>query len=97
MGVGCNKAMSWMLLLDISRTSQDLILSELNYKPGTPVSPVAPITFLYDPVKSKVILKTSSLTETRDFNINIIAEFTKPVFGTGFGASMIDKHNIHYK
>jgi len=31
-------------------------------------------------MKPKVVLRTSSLTETRDFNINIIAEFTKPVF-----------------
>ncbi|RDX85024.1 hypothetical protein CR513_33843, partial [Mucuna pruriens] len=55
---------------------------------GSPVSPVAPLTFLYDPMKPKVALRTSSLTETRDFNINIIAEFTKPVFG--FGASMVE-------
>ncbi|XP_027922299.1 uncharacterized protein LOC114180015 [Vigna unguiculata] len=55
---------------------------------GTPVSPVSPITFLYDSMKPKVVLRTSSLTETRDFNINIIAEFTKPVFD--FGASTVE-------
>ncbi|KHN40962.1 hypothetical protein glysoja_039369 [Glycine soja] len=57
-------------------------------KTGTPVSPVAPITFLYDPMKPNVVLRTSSLTETRDFNINIMAEFTKPVFG--FGTSIVE-------
>ncbi|KAG2405235.1 uncharacterized protein HKW66_Vig0044900 [Vigna angularis] len=55
---------------------------------GTPLSPVAPITFLYDSMKPKVVLRTSSLTETKDFNINIIAEFTKPVFD--FGASTVE-------
>ncbi|WVZ07629.1 hypothetical protein V8G54_020975 [Vigna mungo] len=55
---------------------------------GTPLSPVAPITFLYDSMKPKVVLRTSSLIETRDFNINIIAEFTKPVFD--FGASTVE-------
>ncbi|KAK7336077.1 hypothetical protein VNO77_16606 [Canavalia gladiata] len=57
-------------------------------KTGTPVSPVDPITFLYDPMKPSVVLRTSSLSATRDFNINIIAEFTKPVFG--FGASIVE-------
>lgn len=39
-------------------------------------------------MKPMVVLRTSSHTETRDFNINIIAEFTKPVFG--FEASMVE-------
>ncbi|KAL9277823.1 hypothetical protein ACSQ67_024948 [Phaseolus vulgaris] len=70
-------------LKNMSRT--EIITIELQAasilgRTGTPVSPVAPITFLYDPMKPKVVLRTSSLTETRDFNINIIAEFTKPVF-----------------
>jgi len=39
-------------------------------------------------MKPNVVLRTSSLTETRDFNINIIAEFTKPVFG--FVTSIVD-------
>lgn len=39
-------------------------------------------------MKPNVVLRTSSLTETRDFNINIMAEFTKPVFG--FGTSIVE-------
>ncbi|XP_020209395.1 uncharacterized protein LOC109794350 isoform X2 [Cajanus cajan] len=80
-------------LKNISRTeivTIELQAASIAGRTGTPVSPVAPITFLYDPVKPKVVLRTSSLTETRDFNINIIAEFTKPVFGTGSGASMVE-------
>ncbi|KAG4938354.1 hypothetical protein JHK86_044495 [Glycine max] len=78
-------------LKNISRT--EIITIELQAtsilgRTGTPVSPVAPITFLYDPMKPNVVLRTSSLTETRDFNINIIAEFTKPVFG--FVTSIVD-------
>ncbi|RZB59752.1 hypothetical protein D0Y65_042806 [Glycine soja] len=60
-------------LKNISRT--EIITIELQAtsilgRTGTPVSPVAPITFLYDPMKPNVVLRTSSLTETRDFNIN---------------------------
>ncbi|KAL2320299.1 hypothetical protein Fmac_029268 [Flemingia macrophylla] len=78
-------------LKNISRTmiiKIELQAASILGRTGTPVSPVAPITFLYDLVKPRVVLRASSLTETRDLNINIIAEFTKPVFG--FGASMVE-------
>ncbi|KAF7819418.1 uncharacterized protein G2W53_024873 [Senna tora] len=55
---------------------------------GTPVSPVSPITFLYDTMKPGVVLKTSSPSVTKESNINIIVEFTKPVFG--FEASTVE-------
>ncbi|TKY63063.1 hypothetical protein E2542_SST12928 [Spatholobus suberectus] len=78
-------------LTNISRTeiiTVELQAASMLGRTGTPVSPVAPITFLYDPIKPKVVLRTSFLTETRNFNLNIIAVFTKPVFG--FGASMVE-------
>ncbi|GAV64271.1 hypothetical protein CFOL_v3_07789 [Cephalotus follicularis] len=55
---------------------------------GTPVSPVASLTFLYDSTRPGVGLSTSSPRATKDPNINVIVEFTKPVFG--FEASMIE-------
>jgi len=55
-------------------------LNNFNFKPNPNLS--------VDSMKPKVVLRTSSLTETRDFNINIIAEFTKPVFD--FGASTVE-------
>ncbi|XP_061368105.1 uncharacterized protein LOC133311103 [Gastrolobium bilobum] len=78
-------------LKNITRT--EIITAELQVtsilgRTGTTVSPVAPITLLYDAMKPSVVLRTSSLRETRDFNVNIIAEFTKPVFG--FEASMVE-------
>ncbi|KAI8017251.1 hypothetical protein LOK49_LG04G03527 [Camellia lanceoleosa] len=54
---------------------------------GTPVSPVAPITFLYDSSEPGVGLSTSSSGVTKESNVNIIIEFTKPVFG--FEASKV--------
>ncbi|XP_024031820.1 uncharacterized protein LOC21394057 [Morus notabilis] len=55
---------------------------------GSPVSPVASVTFLYDSVKPGVRLSTSSPNVTRESEINIIVEFTKPVFG--FEASVVE-------
>ncbi|XVF16198.1 hypothetical protein REPUB_Repub10bG0011300 [Reevesia pubescens] len=55
---------------------------------GTPVSPVASLTFLYDCKKPGVGLSTSSQNVTKESNINVIVEFTKPVFS--FEASMIE-------
>ncbi|KAF8378009.1 hypothetical protein HHK36_029342 [Tetracentron sinense] len=55
---------------------------------GTPVSPVTPITFLYDSTKPGVVLSTDSPGVTKETNINVIVEFTEPVFG--FEASSIE-------
>ncbi|XVE84161.1 hypothetical protein DITRI_Ditri16bG0147500 [Diplodiscus trichospermus] len=49
-------------------------------KTGNPVSPVSPLTFLYDCKKPGVGLSTSSHNVTKESNINVVAEFTKPVF-----------------
>ncbi|KAG2714883.1 hypothetical protein I3760_03G048900 [Carya illinoinensis] len=54
---------------------------------GTPVSPVASITFLFDSTSPCVSLSTSSPSITKESNINVIVEFTKPVFG--FKASVV--------
>ncbi|KAJ7970605.1 Transmembrane protein [Quillaja saponaria] len=66
----------------------DLEAGSIIGRTGAPVSPVAPITFLYDLMKPNAVLSTSSPSLTRESNINIIVEFTKPVFG--FEASMVE-------
>ncbi|XP_054816450.1 uncharacterized protein LOC129316165 isoform X2 [Prosopis cineraria] len=66
----------------------ELLASSIFGRTGTPVSPVAPITFLYDSMKPGVTLRTSSESVTKESHINIIVEFTKPVFG--FGATMVE-------
>ncbi|MED6172218.1 hypothetical protein PIB30_048006 [Stylosanthes scabra] len=78
-------------LNNISRT--EIITIELQApsilgRTGIPVAPVAPITFLFDSMKPGVVLRTNSVRKPRDSYINIIAEFTKPVFG--FDASMLE-------
>ncbi|KAK9225475.1 hypothetical protein WN943_010517 [Citrus x changshan-huyou] len=55
---------------------------------GTPVSPVPSLIFLYDSTKPGVGLSTSSPSITKDPNIKVIVEFSKPVFG--FESSMVD-------
>ncbi|XP_039009849.1 uncharacterized protein LOC120138461 [Hibiscus syriacus] len=55
---------------------------------GTPVSTVNSFTFLYDCMKPGIGLSTSSENFTKESNINVVVEFTKPVFG--FEASMIE-------
>ncbi|KAH9791927.1 hypothetical protein KPL71_003931 [Citrus sinensis] len=57
-------------------------------KTGTPVSPVPSLIFLYDSTKPGVGLSTSSPSITKDPNIKVIVEFSKPVFG--FESSMVD-------
>ncbi|KAL5581377.1 hypothetical protein UlMin_013819 [Ulmus minor] len=76
---------------DISRTR--IITVELQAhlifgRTGTPVSPVPSITFLFDSQEPSVRLSTNSPNVTKEFNINVIAEFTKPVFG--FETSMVE-------
>ncbi|XP_010663149.1 uncharacterized protein LOC100257111 isoform X2 [Vitis vinifera] len=48
---------------------------------GTPVSPIAPVTFLYDSQRPIVRLSTTSNMRTREHTIPILIKFLKPVFG----------------
>ncbi|KAG5035632.1 hypothetical protein JHK87_010542 [Glycine soja] len=53
---------------------------------GTQVSPIAPVTFLYDIKRPAVMLSTYSM-RTREHNLQILVKFVKPVFG--FNSSCI--------
>lgn len=55
---------------------------------GVPVSPSNSLTFLYDSLKPGVGISTSSPSVTKEPDINVIVEFTKPVFG--FQDSMVE-------
>ncbi|XP_050380058.1 uncharacterized protein LOC126797478 [Argentina anserina] len=55
---------------------------------GTPVSQVPSVTFLYDSKETGVGLSTSSPNVTKGHSINVVVEFTNPVFG--FKASMVN-------
>ncbi|XP_077250353.1 uncharacterized protein LOC143889862 isoform X2 [Tasmannia lanceolata] len=55
--------------------------SSLIGRSGTAVSPVRPIVFLYDFTKPGVSISTSSPKVTKKSDINVVVEFTKPVFG----------------
>ncbi|XP_065878870.1 uncharacterized protein [Euphorbia lathyris] len=77
-------------LKDVSNT--EIISVELEAglvigRTGTPVSPPAPLAVLFDSVKPEVRLSTSSAKVTKASDINVVVEFTKPVFG--FEASMV--------
>ncbi|XWS37504.1 hypothetical protein CRYUN_Cryun19dG0048500 [Craigia yunnanensis] len=60
---------------------------------GTPVSPVAPVTFLYDSQRTAVRLSTTSHMRTQEHNIPISIKFMKPVFG--FNSSFISISGGH--
>ncbi|XP_058195645.1 uncharacterized protein LOC131311985 isoform X1 [Rhododendron vialii] len=66
---------SSMSIVTVSLNSSFIISRQ-----GTPVSPVAPVTFLYDSQRPAVILTTTSSTRTRENSISVLIEFTKPVF-----------------
>ncbi|KAM7465314.1 hypothetical protein LguiB_012876 [Lonicera macranthoides] len=65
-----------MAIVTVSLDS-NLILS----RQGTPVSPVAPVTFLYDSQRPAVRLSTTSKRRTKQRSIPILIKFMKPVFG----------------
>ncbi|KAL2340917.1 hypothetical protein Fmac_008857 [Flemingia macrophylla] len=76
----------------IANTSSTAIISvdfnseSIITRQGTRVSPIAPVTFLYDTKRPAVMLSTYSM-RTREHNFQILIKFVKPVFG--FNSSCI--------
>ncbi|XP_010426289.1 PREDICTED: uncharacterized protein LOC104711297 isoform X2 [Camelina sativa] len=54
---------------------------------GTPASPTAPLTFLYDTERPHVLLNTTSGMRTRKHTVPVWIKFMKPVFG--FNSSFV--------
>ncbi|KAK9108120.1 hypothetical protein Syun_024131 [Stephania yunnanensis] len=54
--------------------------SSIISKYGTLVSPIAPVTFLYDIERPSVRLSTTSNMRTRDHIVPVVIKFVKPVF-----------------
>ncbi|KAI8016865.1 hypothetical protein LOK49_LG04G02093 [Camellia lanceoleosa] len=91
-----NRRFGFMVVEDIS--SMCIVTVSLNSsliisRQGTPVSPVAPVTFLYDSQRPAVSLSTTSSTRTRENSISVLIKFTKPVFG--FNSSHISVSGGH--
>nr|GMC69900.1 uncharacterized protein LOC109177202 isoform X1 [Ipomoea batatas] len=77
-------------LKDISKTAILTVSFDSNSvisRQGTPVSYVAPVTFLYDSQRPTVRLSTTSTMRTSEKQIPIVINFIKPVFG--FNSSLI--------
>ncbi|XP_074334059.1 uncharacterized protein LOC141671666 isoform X2 [Apium graveolens] len=79
------------VLKNLSRT--EIITIELEDgsvlgRTGAPVSPIAPLTLLYDSTEPSVWITTSSNGVTRDPYIDCLIHFTKPIFG--FKASTVE-------
>ncbi|XP_022923836.1 uncharacterized protein LOC111431430 isoform X5 [Cucurbita moschata] len=47
---------------------------------GNPVSPLPPVTFLYDSLRPTVMLSTTTYTRTKDERFSVSVSFVKPVF-----------------
>lgn len=72
------------LVQNISKMSVVTITFDSNStisRQGTAVSPVAPITFLYDSQRPSVRLSTTSKMRTSDQSFPVTIKFIKPVFG----------------
>ncbi|KAI6675372.1 hypothetical protein NL676_003278 [Syzygium grande] len=67
---------SGIAIITISLKSESIISRQ-----ATAVSPIAPVTFLYDSQRPTVRLSTTSTSRTREHNIPISIKFAKPVFG----------------
>ncbi|KAL5059272.1 hypothetical protein RYX36_030876 [Vicia faba] len=71
------------MIANISSTaivSVEFNLKSIITRQGTHVSPTAPVNFLYDSKRPAVMLSTHRM-RTKDHNIQILIEFSKPVFG----------------
>ncbi|XP_010251177.1 PREDICTED: uncharacterized protein LOC104593155 isoform X2 [Nelumbo nucifera] len=55
--------------------------SSIISRQGTPVSQIAPVTFLYDSQRPSVRLSTTSKMRTRERTVPVVIKFIKPVFG----------------
>ncbi|XP_048229333.1 uncharacterized protein LOC8288982 isoform X2 [Ricinus communis] len=55
--------------------------SSIISRSGTSISPIAPVTFLYDSQRPAVGLSTMSTSRTKEHSIPVSINFMKPVFG----------------
>ncbi|KAB1216635.1 hypothetical protein CJ030_MR4G007823 [Morella rubra] len=67
---------SGMAIVTLSTDSNSIISRH-----GTPVSSIAPVTFLYDSLRPAVRLSTTSHLRTKEHRIPMWIKFMKPVFG----------------
>nr|XP_027123098.1 uncharacterized protein LOC113739892 isoform X1 [Coffea arabica] len=77
-----------MAIITVSFDSNQILSRQ-----GTSVSPMAPVTFLYDSLRPTVRLSTTSHTRTKDESIPVLIKFMKPVFG--FNSSHISISGGH--
>ncbi|KAM7479889.1 hypothetical protein LguiA_028102 [Lonicera macranthoides] len=61
---------------------------------GTPVSLVAPVTFLYDSQRPAIRLSTTSKTRTKQRSIPILIKFMKSVFGFNSSHIVVSGGNL---
>ncbi|XP_076960510.1 uncharacterized protein LOC143636915 [Bidens hawaiensis] len=66
---------------DIAIVTTELDSGSLISRQGTPVSPVAPVTFLFDSQRPDVRLSTTNHMRTQEERIPVTIKFVKPVFG----------------
>ncbi|KAJ4973650.1 hypothetical protein NE237_006824 [Protea cynaroides] len=78
------KNISSVAIVTISFNSSTIISRH-----GTPISSIAPVTFLYDCQRPSVRLTTTSNTRTREHNASVLIKFAKPVFGFNSSAVSI--------
>ncbi|OVA16963.1 hypothetical protein BVC80_9043g4 [Macleaya cordata] len=69
------KNISEVAVVTISFGSSSIISRQ-----GTPVSPISPVTFLYDSQRPSVRLSTTSNMRTREHSVPVLIQFANPVF-----------------
>ncbi|KAL9666929.1 hypothetical protein QQ045_001273 [Rhodiola kirilowii] len=78
-----NRKFSFMIvnITRVSIVTLSLNTTSITNRQGTAVSPIAPVTFLYDAQRPSVRLSTTCTKRTRQHIIPILVKFLKPVFG----------------
>ncbi|KAF5175266.1 transmembrane protein [Thalictrum thalictroides] len=79
---------SSMAIVTITFNSSSIISRQ-----GSSVSPIAPVTFLYDSERPSVKLSTTSNMRTRKQSVLVVIKFAKPVFG--FNSSTLSLSGGH--
>ncbi|PKI59122.1 hypothetical protein CRG98_020488 [Punica granatum] len=82
-------------LSSISIVTVSLGTDTIISRQGASISPIAPVTFLYDTERPAVRLSTTSTFRTKKPNIPILVKFMKPVFG--FNSSNVVIQGGHLK
>lgn len=80
---------------DVAVVTISVESSSIISRQGTPVSPISPVTFLYDSRRPSVKLSTTSNMRTKEDTVPVLIQFSDPVFN--FNSSSLTISGGHFQ